>query len=201
MSRMMTLTTQRPKVRPRFKALALGLAVSAFLAPQALAQAIVLGGGMGKECYMSAKFGTSERAGINTCTLALDTPLTPRDRTSTLVNRGILYMRNGQYELAVSDYERALKLSPDSAEAYLNLGAALIYQESYGDALDALNTSIGLDPKDLYAAYYNRAIAREKTGDVTAAYYDFKKALELNPEFDVAARQLQRFEVRPITQQ
>ena len=48
---------------------------------------------------------------------------------------------------------------------------------------------------DLYAAYYNRAIANERLGDITSAYWDYRKALDLQPEFEVAARQLERFTV------
>ena len=61
----------------------------------------------------------------------------------------------------------------------------------------SLEKAIELNSEDLYAAYYNRAIARENTGDVQGAYYDFVKSKELNPEFDATDRQLARFTVTP----
>ena len=60
----------------------------------------------------------------------------------------------------------------------------------------SLNRAIELDTNDLFAAYYNRAIARENTGDVPGAYYDFQRSLELKPGWDLAQRQLSRFEVQ-----
>ena len=62
-------------------------------------------------------------------------------------------------------------------------------------AFASLNRAIELDSADLFAAYYNRAIAREQTGDVTGAYYDFQKSLELKPDWDLAMRQLNRFSI------
>jgi tetratricopeptide (TPR) repeat protein len=59
----------------------------------------------------------------------------------------------------------------------------------------SLNKAIELDSHDLYAAYYNRAIAREHTGDIQGAYFDFKRADELNPESDLAKRQMERFQI------
>jgi tetratricopeptide (TPR) repeat protein len=47
----------------------------------------------------------------------------------------------------------------------------------------------------VHLAYYNRGLTKEKLNDVRGAYEDYKKALELNPTFTLAADQLKRFTV------
>ncbi len=43
------------------------------------------------------------------------------------------------------------------------------------------------------AAYYNRALAYEQLGNLEAAYADYGRALAVDPEFELAAKQLKRF--------
>ena len=102
-------------------------------------------------------------------------------------------MRLGNYDAALKDYSAAERLQSSQGPIYLNRGAALIYKQQFEDALPELSRAIELDTKDLFAAYYNRAIAKEKIGDVTGAYLDFKKSLELKPDFEPAISQIERF--------
>lgn len=172
--------------------LSLGLA-----AGPAHSQVMVLGGGIAKDCYEAAKFETaSPRKAAETCTRALELEaMSPSNRAATYTNRGVLQMRAGLYEKALSDYDRAKRIRPDTGETYLNEGAAYIFLNEYDQAIQSLNQAIALDSSDLHAAYYNRALAKEKLNDVEGAYYDFRKALELKPDWDLAQWQLSRFEV------
>lgn len=173
------------------------LLAAAFVAfgMSANAQVTVIGSGLARDCYLAAKVSTFDsRESIEGCTKALNHEVLSReDRLSTLINRGILYMRRGNQAQAMQDYDQALRINPNKAEAHLNRGAALIYLEEFAQARDALDRSIELGTKDLYAAYYNRGIANERTGDITAAYFDFRKSYELNPEFEIASQQMERF--------
>lgn len=173
------------------------LALSAFFlfSMPASAQMIVLGTGLSRTCYESALVSISvDREDIETCTKALEQVATPRDkRIATLVNRGILYMRDGQYDRALADYDLAINMDPENGAAYINKGAALIFKGEHDEALIALNLAIQLNAKDLHAAYYNRALAREQLGDLTSAYFDLQKALELKPEWDLASKQIARY--------
>ena len=105
-------------------------------------------------------------------------------------------MREGDHEDALDDYAKAIELQPELGAAYLNMGAAHIYQKDFDLALEPLNKAIELETIDIFAAYYNRAIARENTGDLPGAYNDFQKALELKPGWELAEKQLDRFTVR-----
>ncbi len=174
-----------------------GLLAALPLAMTASAQVFVIGTGLGADCYQKTSAAyASFRDAEETCTRALrEETMTLANRAATFVNRGVLRMRNGDYEQARDDYASARRIQPDLAEAYLNDGAALIYQRDFAAALVALDKSLDLNVGDAYAAHYNRAIARENTGDVPGAYADFQRALELKPDWDLAARQLQRFKI------
>jgi len=165
----------------------------------ASAQVFVIGNGLGAECYESTKQSSvSYNRANDTCTRALrEETMTRENRAATYVNRGVLHMRNGKHAEALSDYNDAIELRPDLGAAYLNQGASYIYQRNFMSAIAPLDRAIQLNSADLFAAYYNRGIARENTGDVPGAYSDFKKALELKPEWDLAMRQLERFVVTP----
>lgn len=173
-----------------------GAAAAALLAPSAASQVFVIGGGLAHDCFLSAKSGDMSKRTEDLCTRAIQTETLSRsNRAATFTNRGIVRMRNGDYDGALSDYAAAEKLNDQEGAVYLNRGAALIYQKNFSDALAPLDRAIELETQDIYAAYYNRAIARENTGDVEGAYFDFKKALELKPEWRLAELQLSRFSV------
>lgn len=173
------------------------IALAATLTATASAQVFVVGGGLARECFDEAKSGDYVfRLAEETCSRALREETMTRDnRAATYVNRGVIRMREGEYEQALEDYSRAVDLVPDLGAAFLNEGAAHIYQKNFESALQPLNRAIELNSTDIFAAYYNRAIARENTGDVAGAYYDFQKALELKPGWELAEKQLSRFTV------
>ena len=173
------------------------LAVCALAAPLANAQVTVIGGGMARECFESAKHSwVSPSEGEKMCTRALNfETLNVSNRAATYTNRGVFRMRGGDYDRALDDYDKAKRLRPELGEIYLNEGAALIYKKDFDAALDTLNRAIELESDDLFAAHYNRAIAREKLQDYQGAYEDFKMALELKPDWEMAKWQVSRFVV------
>jgi tetratricopeptide (TPR) repeat protein len=180
-------------------AFACALVPALCLAAPASAQVSVIGGGLARDCFEAAKYQyVSAKEGEALCSKALQLEVMKHsNRTATYTNRGVLRMRLGQYDSALADYATAKRMNPALGEIYLNEGAALIFKKDYTNALAALNKSVELGSAELYAAHYNRAIARENTGDVPGAYADFQKSLELFPEFELAKQQLTRFIVTP----
>lgn len=172
-------------------------ALLAVLAPAATAQVTVIGGGLAKDCYEAAKYGLlSQVAAEELCTRALEhEALNLNNRAATFTNRGVLRMRQGKLDAALSDYAASKRILPNSGPTWLNEGAAYILKQDYNSALVSLDRAIELESSDLYAAYYNRALARERTGDVEGAYYDFLKSKELNPDYKPTDEQLARFTV------
>ncbi len=174
-------------------------AIAALFTASASAQVFVIGSGLGGDCFQKTKNTYhSFRSAEETCTRALrEETMTRANRAATYVNRGVLRMREGLYSEAIDDYQKALDIQSELGAAYLNRGAAHIYQKQFSDALQDLNRAIELQSEDLFAAYYNRAIAKENTGDVPGAYMDFQKALELKPNWQLAEKQLSRFRLTP----
>lgn len=173
----------------------LAASVLAMAIPAASAQISVIGGGIAQDCYEAAYFQTvSPTQGEKICTKAIESEVMKlENRAATYTNRGVLRMRAGKYDAALSDYATAKNLKPELGAIWLNEGAAHIFRKDYTSALASLDKAIELDSQDLYAAYYNRAIAKENTGDLAGAYADFQKSAELNPDFERTQWQLSRF--------
>jgi len=173
-----------------------GLAGIVLLAQPAGAAVTVMGPGLAQSCYQAAQFNLDAADGIKTCTIALDEqPLTLHDRASTYVNRGILRTRLAETEGARDDYNMAIRLMPDLAEAYIDRGANFITLKNYTQALADLDKGLALGAKQPEIAYYDRAVVHESLGDIRAAYEDYKKAVAIEPHFALAIEQLQRFKV------
>ncbi len=173
------------------------LAVTSFLSVSAAeASVAVLGGGMARQCSLAAIKGESGPRFEALCTKALETEfLTPRDRAGTFVNRGILKLRRSEFAKAAADFDKAVDVKPDLGEAYVNRGAAAVGAKRYADGLADLNRAIEMGVDEPEKAYYNRALAHEGLDDLKSAYFDYKKATELSPEWDAPRRELVRFSV------
>jgi tetratricopeptide (TPR) repeat protein len=95
---------------------------------------------------------------------------------------GWLYQGSlGDVERAVVNYDRAIELDPDYAEAYNHRGAARDDQGDLEGAIADYDTAIQIDPDD-FAAYYNRGNAHYDQGDLAGAIADYDRAIELDPE-------------------
>ena len=80
-------------------------------------------------------------------------------------------------------------------EGYIDRGATYLAMQRYQDALEDINKGIEMGSNKPHIAYYDRAIAHEALGNVRAAYQDYKKAVEIEPDFALASEQLSRFKV------
>ena len=170
------------------------IAVSA--APRAQAAVTVLGNGVAHSCFEFAEFAGNPTDGVATCTFALEqTTLSVKDRAATYINRGILLARNDQTQNALADYNRGLTMDADLGEGYVDRGAIMIVLRRYDDAVADFDKGISLGANRLQIAYYDRAIADEALGNIRAAYEDYKKAAEIQPDFALATQQLARFRV------
>jgi len=170
-------------------------ALAALSGTQANAAITVLGVSLAHNCYQAAEFGGDSTQGVATCTYALDAPMSTGDRAATYINRGILKARAMDPEGALEDYNHGLSLNNTLGEGYVDRGATLIVLKRYQDALNDINKGIGIGAKRMEIAYYDRAIADEALGDVRGAYLDYRKAVEISPDFPLASEQLARFRV------
>jgi tetratricopeptide (TPR) repeat protein len=106
---------------------ALGMILVAGSALPACASVSVLGSGYARSCFEAAEKPRPLREALRACDSALlDDSLAADDRAATLVNRGIVQMQARQIDAAIADYDAAIKLRPQTAEAYINKGIALL---------------------------------------------------------------------------
>jgi len=178
------------------KTIAALAAVGCLMCGSASAAISVLGGGQAQECYKATEAGKSDNASLAICTLALDTEMMPpADRGGTLINRGVIKLRRGEYEAAKADLDAGIALIPDIGEGWINRGAMYLGERRYKEALSDLNKALSLGLHEPAKAYYNRAIAYEGLDDEKSAYLDYQQALVLQPGWDLPEHELLRFSV------
>jgi tetratricopeptide (TPR) repeat protein len=100
-------------------------------------------------------------------------------------NRGTAYIHKGEYDNAIEDYNKAIELKPDFAEAYNNRGNTYSDKGEYDNAIEDYNKAIKLKP-DFAVAYNNRGNAYYYKGEYDNAIEDFNKAIELKPNYALA---------------
>ena len=102
------------------------------------------------------------------------------DNAEAYSNRGNAYQLKGELDLAISDYNQALKLYPTFGRAYNNRGRAYLYKGELDLAMRDLNQAIKLNPRDA-KAYDNRAKVYSRKGELDLVIHDLGKVVELDP--------------------
>ena len=179
------------------KKLFLAITLFTFTCWHAHAAVTVFGSKEGEACYLAANspFGTS---GIGDCDQALRSgALDRRETAGTHVNRGILYLRAQNFDAALKDFEEALRIVPNMPEAYVNRGNAYFMQGKYEAALADYDAAIIGETKQIYAAYYNRGLVRERLGQKEKAIEDFKIANSMRPGWQEPRDKLVYYGVTP----
>jgi tetratricopeptide (TPR) repeat protein len=103
----------------------------------------------------------------------------PRD-SRRLILVGQLYAENRAYSDAIEPLQQAVKLKPDSFEAWNTLGASLFWLKRYREALPPLRKASALNPQ-FFTTLAMLASTLHMVGDDAAALPILEKAHELNP--------------------
>ncbi len=111
------------------------------------------------------------------CTAYLAT--NPGDHNG-LFNRGHSYEASGQYDQAISDYNRAIALKPDYAIAYEARGNSYYKVRQFDWAITDYGRAIMLMPNNP-EPYGNRGNAYLALAKFDKAIADYSKALKLDP--------------------
>lgn len=93
-------------------------------------------------------------------------------------NRGDYSLKLGDYARAITDYQQAIKINPDYADAYFHCGNAHFDLGDYEAAIDDFSQVIKIS-YNYSDAYYNRGHARLIITDKQGAFEDFQKAADL----------------------
>jgi len=158
---------------------------------------ISVGGSSAESCYNAAVARDASDHAMRDCNAALGQEVLPySDLVASYVNRGILRLVKADYRSAESDFNQAMALQPNQAEAWLNKGIARYQQGDTKAALEHFDRAIRLRTRFAALAYFGRALANEDSGNIKGAYADLKRASQLNPQWDAPRRELTRFQVR-----
>ena len=101
-------------------------------------------------------------------------------------NRGNAYFQKHEFDLAIADYDEALRHRPNGPQDIIwNRGNAHAEKREYRQAIADYDQAIGMKPG--FADFYRiRAVVHEKLGERDAAMLDYRKALSLDPKNEAA---------------
>ena len=134
---------------------------------------------------------------LGTCNEAITGGVLPEiDRPGVFVNRGVLCCRCSARADAMNDFNHALTINPDTAEALVNRGMLLIADGKAAEGVADIDRALALGTERPERAYLNRGRGREDLKDVKGAYADYKMADTLKPDWAPVKAELARFTVR-----
>jgi tetratricopeptide (TPR) repeat protein len=182
------------------------LTVGLFLALAAsnlAAQSVTVFGSVeeARTCMFAAETAANLRTGsqsdLQTCTVAIQNPkLSRRDRAATYCNRGIVKAAMELHQEAFEDYNAAIDLMPDLPEPYVGRGNVYFIADRLEEAIEDYNQAMGLELGRMHVAFLNRGMAYELQGRLDLAEADFRKALELAPQWSLAQQKLDRVVIK-----
>jgi tetratricopeptide (TPR) repeat protein len=116
---------------------------------------------------------------VAACSTVIATNVRPDLKAAAHFNRGAAYLKQGEGEKALPDFDAALVIMPDFARALEARGGLLFTQGKIDQALKDLDRAIVLDPKSA-VAFNNRALVRLQKKDAAGAIADFERSLALD---------------------
>jgi len=96
-------------------------------------------------------------------------------------NLGAALQAQGRHDLAVENYQAAIVLKADYADAYNNLGAALQEQGELAESIKTFQKALALNPNDA-SAQNNVGNAFLAQGNLKEALDCYRSSLKLNPD-------------------
>jgi len=97
-------------------------------------------------------------------------------------NRGAVYKSRGEYDRAILEYNKAIKIDPGLTNAYNNRGNAYQDKSEYDRAIRDYTKAIEIDPKNAIA-YTGRGNVFNAKGEHDRAIEDHTKAIQFDPQF------------------
>ena len=123
----------------------------------------------------------------------------PEKKIDALYIEGTIFLEMEDYQQAFLTFEEVIFKHFDYLEAYAGIGkAALALEQQIDYAIACLNHYVKFYPAvchpDLAAAHYNLGKLYKMQGDPLTAIQEFDNALELNPRFKAAEREIKNLE-------
>jgi len=98
-------------------------------------------------------------------------------------NRGLAYYHRGQLEESIAEYQKAIQINPNFAQARNNLGSVYYNQSKLEEAIVQYQRAITINPN--YAkAHYNLGVVYHQQGKLEEAIAQYQQAIATNPNND-----------------
>jgi predicted negative regulator of RcsB-dependent stress response len=114
------------------------------------------------------------------------------------ISNGMKYLESGDnnrrpadYDLAVAEFDKAIRLSQNNAEAYYGRGRAYLRKGDNSRAVADYTQAIRLNPNDVIS-YSNRGRAYARMGDYDNAVSDFESAQRIDPNNEAIKQNLEK---------
>jgi tetratricopeptide (TPR) repeat protein len=123
---------------------------------------------------------------ISACTTLIQSGKeTTQGVVRALVNRGTAYRAKGQNDLAIEDYDQAIRIDPNLAIAFNNRGNGYDAKRQYDRAIEDYDQAIRINPNEAFALN-NRGGAYSAKGQHDRAIQDYDEALRIDPNYAAA---------------
>ena len=94
-------------------------------------------------------------------------------------NRGLAYYNRGQLEQSIAEYQKAIQINPNFAQARNNLGNVYYNQSKLEEAVVEYQRAIAINPN--YAkAHYNLGVVYHQQGKLEEAIVQYQQAMASN---------------------
>ena len=98
-------------------------------------------------------------------------------------NRGLAYYHRGQLEQSIAEYQKAIQINPNFAQARNNLGNVYYNQGKLEEAVVEYQGAIAINPN--YAkVHYNLGVVYHQQGKLEEAIVQYQQAIATNPNDD-----------------
>lgn len=110
-------------------------------------------------------------------------------------NLGNAYSGEGNYQLAIKAFQRAIELNPTHLGAHHNLGVAYLRMGDFDQAIVWFKKAMAINP--LPQTYNELGLAYFRKGELEEARQAWEKALELDPSAEIVKKNLRLLEKNP----
>ena len=96
--------------------------------------------------------------------------------------RGLKNIKSGDFDAAISNFNKVIEKNPRDADAYVNRGYAKHQSSDLYGAISDFNKAIEIDPRNAIS-YNNLGWSKNDLKDYKGAIVDLNRAIDINPKY------------------